>query len=143
MLKSIICSRARSVLVMAGFVVLPKLFYAANPSPFAPVNTPIGIAASATDLIVTEYCGQRVDSVDCPGKRYTFRYPSGAGRLPGTIRQHRSSPVPRRANNSDIYIMNANGSTVTKVPNSGAIDAEPALSASGRIVFSTNRNGNF
>jgi|GEM_PF-6466055 len=39
--------------------------------------------------------------------------------------------------------MNANGSTVTKVPNSVAIDAEPALSASGRIVFSTNRNGNF
>jgi len=67
MMKSIICSRARSVLVMAGFVVLPKLFYAANPSPFAPVNTPIGIAASATDLIVTEYCGQRVDSVDCQG----------------------------------------------------------------------------
>jgi len=33
---------------------------AANPQPFAVVPAPIGVAASGTDLIVTEYCGHNV-----------------------------------------------------------------------------------
>ena len=32
-----------------------------------PANTPVGVAASTTDLIVTEYCGQNVDTIDCQG----------------------------------------------------------------------------
>jgi len=48
-------------------ITLAGISYAANPSPFATVNTPIGVAASATDLIVTEYCGHNVDTIDCQG----------------------------------------------------------------------------
>ena len=42
---------------IAGFLLLAGIFYAANPSPFATVDTPVGVAASTSDLIVTEYCG--------------------------------------------------------------------------------------
>jgi hypothetical protein len=44
-------------LSIAGLLSLAGIIYAANPTPFATVNSPIGVAASTTDLIVTEYCG--------------------------------------------------------------------------------------
>jgi hypothetical protein len=43
---------------IAGLLSLAAILYAANP--FATVNAPIGVAASGTDLIVTEYCGHKV-----------------------------------------------------------------------------------
>src|SRR5215831_17467816 len=59
--------RTKITLSIAGFLSLAGIFYAANPTPFATVNTPIGVAASGTDLIVTEYCGHNVDTLDCQG----------------------------------------------------------------------------
>ena len=52
---------------MQALLSLAGILYAANPTPFATVNTPIGVAASGTDLIVTEYCGRNVDTLDCQG----------------------------------------------------------------------------
>jgi len=43
----------------------PTVF--ASPTPFATVNIPIGVAASSTDLIVSEWCTQNIDTVDCFG----------------------------------------------------------------------------
>src|SRR5438105_1490322 len=54
-------------LSIAGLLSLAVILYAANPTPFTTVNTPIGVAASGTDLIVTEYCGHNVDTIDCQG----------------------------------------------------------------------------
>src|SRR5437660_11184494 len=54
-------------LSIAGLLSLAVILYAANPSPCATVNTPVGVAASTTDLIVTEYCGHNVDTIDCQG----------------------------------------------------------------------------
>ena len=54
-------------LSIAGLLSLAVILYAANPNPFATVNTPIGVAASGTDLIATEYCGHNVDTIDCMG----------------------------------------------------------------------------
>ena len=48
-------------LSIAGLLSLAVILYAANPTPFATVNTPIGVAASGGDLIVTEYCGHNVE----------------------------------------------------------------------------------
>src|SRR5215831_16790676 len=59
--------RTKITLSIAGFLSLAGIFYAANPTPFATVNTPVGVAASTTDLIVTEYCGHNVDTIDCQG----------------------------------------------------------------------------
>jgi hypothetical protein len=44
-------------LTIAALLSLAAILYAANPAPFATVNAPIGVAALAADLIVTEYCG--------------------------------------------------------------------------------------
>src|SRR5262245_40068547 len=57
----------RIALSIAGLLSLAVILYAANPSPFATVNTPVGVAASGTNLIVTEYCGHNVDTIDCHG----------------------------------------------------------------------------
>src|SRR2546430_15476791 len=59
--------RTKIALTIAGLLSLAVILYAANPSPFTTVNTPIGVAASGTDLIVTEYCGHNVDTIDCQG----------------------------------------------------------------------------
>ncbi|HEU0209541.1 MAG TPA: hypothetical protein VFQ78_11260, partial [Candidatus Udaeobacter sp.] len=54
-------------LATLGLLSLAVILYAANPTPFATVNTPVGVAASTTDLIATEYCGHNVDTIDCEG----------------------------------------------------------------------------
>jgi hypothetical protein len=54
-------------LTIAGLLGLAGILYSANPSFFSPVNTPIGVAASRTDLIVTEYTTANIDSIDCLG----------------------------------------------------------------------------
>ena len=59
--------RIRIGLSIAGLLSLAVILYAANPTPFTTVNAPIGVAASGTDLIVTEYCGHKVDTIDCQG----------------------------------------------------------------------------
>ena len=46
-------------LSIAGLLSLAAILYAANPT-LATVNAPIGVAASGTDLIVTEYGGHNV-----------------------------------------------------------------------------------
>ena len=58
-------------------------FYAA-PSSFGPVfehprlNGPVGIAAGPADLLITEYCSQNLDSIDCSGSsRYWARFRLG------------------------------------------------------------------
>src|SRR5436305_901072 len=42
---------------------------AANPQPFAIINNggPIGVAASKTDVVATQYCSQKIDKIDCFG----------------------------------------------------------------------------
>src|ERR1700757_2140624 len=59
--------RTGIALSIAGLLSLAVILYAANPTPFATVNTPIGVAASGTNLIVTEDCGHNVDTLDCQG----------------------------------------------------------------------------
>ena len=59
--------RTKIALTIAGLLSLAVILYAANPTPFTTVNTPVGVAASRTDLIVTEYCGHNVDTIDCQG----------------------------------------------------------------------------
>src|SRR5207245_1382979 len=59
--------RMKITLSIAGLLSLAVILYAANPTPFATVNSPVGVAASGTDLIVTEYCGHNVDTLDCQG----------------------------------------------------------------------------
>ncbi len=53
---------------------------AANPQPFAVVPAPIGVAASKTDVIATEYCSLRIDKFDCLGNASKLgTLPQGTG----------------------------------------------------------------
>ena len=45
--------------------------------------------------------------------------------------------------NSEIYVMNANGTGLTRLTTSLSIDSEPAWGANGKIAFSSTRDGNF
>ena len=90
-MKTKITLRTKIALTIVGLLALTGIFYAANPSrfatvntpqsplrhppnhpaanptPFATVNIPIGVAASKTDLIVSEYTTQNIDTIDCLG----------------------------------------------------------------------------
>ncbi len=55
-------------LTIVAFLAMAGVFYAANPSFFAPANQPIGVAAAPTDLIVSEYCSQNIDTLNCAGQ---------------------------------------------------------------------------
>src|SRR5436190_3515124 len=59
--------RTKIMLTIVGLLALTGIFYAANPTPFATVPEPIGVAASTTDLFVTEYETQNIDTIDCLG----------------------------------------------------------------------------
>lgn len=48
-----------------------------------------------------------------------------------------------RSGRAEIYTMNANGSGVTKITNSLAIDAEPAWGMNNKILFTTFGQLNF
>src|ERR1044071_2920347 len=68
------------IVTTAGVVAMAGIFYAANPSPFAIVIGPIGVAASKTELIATEYCSRKIDKIDCLGNvSLLATLPSGSG----------------------------------------------------------------
>src|ERR1700758_333422 len=83
------------IVIAAGLVAMAGIFYAANPRPFVTVKTPqsrlrhppnhpaanpqpfaifnqgsqgpIGVAATKSDVMATEYCTQNIDTIDCFG----------------------------------------------------------------------------
>src|SRR5690349_16767079 len=91
------------IVTTAGLVALAGIFYAANPRPFVTVSTPqsrpphppnhpaanpqpfaivpapIGVAATKTDVIATEYCSQKIDTIDCFGNVSTLATIPGSG----------------------------------------------------------------
>src|SRR5512138_1734591 len=67
--------RTKITVTIAGFVALAGVLYAI-PTSFAPVNPvfdpsggngPIGVAAAGTDLLMTEYSTQNIDTISCDG----------------------------------------------------------------------------
>ena len=48
---------AKIALLLVGLLSLAVILYAANPTPFATLTGPTGVAASGSDLIATEYGG--------------------------------------------------------------------------------------
>src|ERR1700756_3458846 len=101
-------------LSITGLLSLAVILYAANPAPFATVNTPVGVAASGTDLIVTEYCGHNIDTIDCQGNVTLLATLPGIG----DCREEYVTIAPYQSANAgfvpgDIFV--TQGSTVYKV----------------------------
>jgi len=60
-------TRIRISLIIMMLMAAAGLFYAANPTFFAFVNFPTGMAASSTQLLVSEYCRPQIDSISSTG----------------------------------------------------------------------------
>src|SRR6266571_4144909 len=63
-----IALRTTITLTIAGLLALTGILYAASSTQFSSVSSVTGVAASKTDLLVSEYCTQNIDTVDCLGK---------------------------------------------------------------------------
>jgi len=59
--------RTKVTFTIAGLLALTGIFYAASPTQFGSVPEPIGVAAAPSQLIVSEYCSQNLDKIDCLG----------------------------------------------------------------------------
>jgi len=60
-------TRIQISLIIMMLMAAAGLFYAANPTSFAFVNFPTGMAASSTQLLVSEYCRPQIDSISSTG----------------------------------------------------------------------------
>ena len=76
--------RTKITLTIVGLLAMAGMLYAviSPPSPLpASVSGPVGIAASGTDLIVSEYCSQNLRTINCDGTVS----PSPLATIPGPV----------------------------------------------------------
>jgi hypothetical protein len=59
--------RTKIYLTIAGLVALTGILYAANPTPFATLTGPNGVAAIPDAVFATQQCSQNLSSIDCQG----------------------------------------------------------------------------
>ncbi len=119
-MKTKITLRTKITLTTAGLIAMAGIFYAASPTQFGSATGPIGVAASKSDLIVTEYSTQNLDTINCSGKV------SLLATIPGPLGQSLERYVtiaPAQAANAgftprDIFV--TQGADVFKVSNGSA-----------------------
>src|SRR3954463_8755614 len=72
--------RTKLYLTMAGLLMLAGILYASNPTPFSSqVPFPTGVAAAPDFLLVSEYCSENIDKIDCNGNATVFATLPGFG----------------------------------------------------------------
>src|SRR5881296_459638 len=71
--------RTKIYLTIVALLALTGVFYAANPTFFTSVPFATGVAASRTDLLVSEYCTDNIDTVACDGTVSLFATIPGFG----------------------------------------------------------------
>jgi len=65
---------------MVGFLALTGIIYASNPFPWSfGVPFPTGVAASKDKLLVTPYCDDIINQIDCTGAATFFANIPGFG----------------------------------------------------------------
>ena len=63
-----------------GLLALTGIIYAANPMPFSSgVPFPTGVAAAPDFLLVSEFCSENIDKIDCNGNATVFAMLPGFG----------------------------------------------------------------
>jgi hypothetical protein len=72
--------RTKIYLTIVGLLALTGVLYAANPTPFVfTIPFPTGVAAAPDLLLVSEYCSEKIDQVDCSGNATLFATLPGFG----------------------------------------------------------------
>ena len=72
--------RTKIYLTIAGLLALTGILYAANPTPFSSsVPFPTGVAAASDLLLVSEFCSENIDTIDCNGNASVFATLPGFG----------------------------------------------------------------
>ena len=88
-------------------------------------------------------CISMVFLVGCDGGESPVAPPQSPG-LAATSAQGQVAFTSNRDGNNEIYVMNPDGSGVTRLTDNPAIDQDPAWSPDGgRIAFTSTRNGNY
>jgi hypothetical protein len=65
--------RTKIYLTIVGLLALTGILYASTPTPFTgDVPFPTGVAAAPDLLLVSEYCSENIDQVDCNGSVSLF-----------------------------------------------------------------------
>jgi hypothetical protein len=83
-MKTKITLRTKIALTIVGLLAMAGVFYAANPTLFAPVvgpggTGPVGVAAAPDLLLVTPYCNNEIDTFDCSGNVSVLATIPGSG----------------------------------------------------------------
>src|SRR5437667_10411646 len=71
--------RTKTYVTIVLLLSLTAVFYAANPTFFTSVPFATGVAASRSDLLVSEYCTENIDTVACDGTVSLFATIPGFG----------------------------------------------------------------
>src|SRR6266436_7470550 len=72
--------RTKIYLTIVALLALTGVFYASNPVPFSgQVPLPTSVAAAPDLLLVTEYCTENIDQLDCNGTASLFATLPGFG----------------------------------------------------------------
>ena len=72
--------RTKIYLAIVGLLALTGILYASNPVPFTgQVPFPTGVAASPDLFLVSEYCSENIDKVDCNANATLFATMPGFG----------------------------------------------------------------
>src|SRR6266705_4292426 len=72
--------RTKIYLTIVGLLALTGVFYSSNPMPFVSgIPFPTGVAAAPDLLLVSEYCTENIDTVDCFGAHTLFATLPGFG----------------------------------------------------------------
>jgi hypothetical protein len=78
--RSNITIKTKIYLTTVGLLALTGIIYAANPFPFSSgVPFPTGVAAAPDFLLVSEYCSENIDKIDCQGNASLFATLPGFG----------------------------------------------------------------
>ena len=66
--------RTKIYLTIVALLALTGVFYASNPFPFegGQIGFPTGVAAGPDLLLVSEYCSENIDKIDCNGNASLF-----------------------------------------------------------------------
>jgi len=115
--------RTKIYLALVGLLALTGILYASNPVPFSnQVPLPTGVAASPDLFLVSEYCSERIDKVDCNAQATLFATMPGFGScrekymavVPSTSGPPNNTFIPR-----DVYV--TEGALVFRVDGVGNV----------------------